>query len=234
MLFKVTTALWLTLPLFLSPAYAVDAAESALPSSVKLSYQALHGSAPKALAVIGYDPKSLKTAVTSWTPPVVEPSISSTEPQSSPLIKVVVPSGGSTVTSLATFNTTLNQTVSLWLSPTGDGSVLSASVSASAPLTPKQLKEKAREERRIARAKAQSQKMKKRYEESQEKSSGNVWIDLRVPVQGPLPVLQDRKPAVVGADGQEVPEQQEKSFFQKYWWVLLIGAVFALQGGGDK
>ena len=68
-----------------------------------------------------------------------------------------------------------------------------------------------------------------------DKSDGNVWIELRTPAPGPTPVLTERKAPVVGADGREIAEEPEKSFFQKYWWIVLIGAIFALQGaGGDK
>ena len=96
------------------------------------------------------------------------------------------------------------------------------------------LKEKAREERRIARSRSKAKKVKKATEPL-EKSSGNVWINLRAPTPGPTPALIERKAPVVGADGHELPEEVERSFFQRYWWIFLIGALFALQsGGGEK
>ncbi|KAJ9129919.1 hypothetical protein NKR19_g10131 [Coniochaeta hoffmannii] len=41
------------------------------------------------------------------------------------------------------------------------------------------------------------------------------------------------KPVVLSPEGRKVQEEQEKSFLQKYWWVLAIGAVLVMGGGGD-
>ena len=49
--------------------------------------------------------------------------------------------------------------------------------------------------------------------------------------EGPSPQL--KKPVVLREDGQPPQEEIEKSFFQKYWWVFLIVAVFAMGSGGD-
>ena len=206
------------------------------PSTVKITYQHLNSPSTQPLATITYDPSTLKSTLVSWTPPLLDSlKVSTTEPVSSPLIRVLLPSGSSTLTSLANFNTTLNQTLDLWLSPNGDGSIFSISLSASAPLTLKELKEKARAERHAKR----SQKYKKSMKQPQDQPSpkANARVNLIAPVKGPTLKLINRKPPVVGADGQEVPveEQQEKSFFQKYWWIFLIGAIFAIGGGGgDK
>ncbi|ROW17173.1 hypothetical protein VPNG_01126 [Cytospora leucostoma] len=41
------------------------------------------------------------------------------------------------------------------------------------------------------------------------------------------------KPIVLSPEGKNV-EPEEKTFLQKYWWVLGIAAVLAMGGGGDK
>ncbi|KAH6848340.1 hypothetical protein B0I37DRAFT_446428 [Chaetomium sp. MPI-CAGE-AT-0009] len=48
---------------------------------------------------------------------------------------------------------------------------------------------------------------------------------------GPQPALG--KPVVLSPEGRKVAEEGEKSFLQKYWWVLAIGVVLSLSGGGD-
>ncbi|KAK0732604.1 hypothetical protein B0T21DRAFT_349597 [Apiosordaria backusii] len=40
------------------------------------------------------------------------------------------------------------------------------------------------------------------------------------------------KPVVLSAEGKKV-EVEERSFLQKYWWAILLGAVLLLGGGGD-
>ncbi|KAK4644679.1 hypothetical protein QC761_307010 [Podospora bellae-mahoneyi] len=40
------------------------------------------------------------------------------------------------------------------------------------------------------------------------------------------------KPVVLSAEGRKV-EVEERSFLQKYWWAILLGAVLLLGGGGD-
>ena len=64
----------------------------------------------------------------------------------------------------------------------------------------------------------------------------NVHVELIAPRPGPTPKLNTRKPPAIGVDGKEVPaeEVQEKSLFQKYWWVLLLVTVLVMAGGGDK
>ncbi|KAK0674469.1 hypothetical protein QBC41DRAFT_341921 [Cercophora samala] len=40
------------------------------------------------------------------------------------------------------------------------------------------------------------------------------------------------KPVVLSPEGRKV-EVEERSFLQKYWWAILLGAVLLLGGGGD-
>ncbi|KIE04007.1 cyclin-dependent protein kinase regulator pho80, partial [Metarhizium majus ARSEF 297] len=50
--------------------------------------------------------------------------------------------------------------------------------------------------------------------------------------RGPQPVLN--KPVVVSKDGKKVEEEVEKTFLQKYWWMIGIAVFIALSGGGGE
>ncbi|KAK7746921.1 hypothetical protein SLS53_002109 [Cytospora paraplurivora] len=41
------------------------------------------------------------------------------------------------------------------------------------------------------------------------------------------------KPIVLSPEGKNI-EPEEKTFLQRYWWVLGIAAILAMSGGGDK
>ncbi|KAJ4349993.1 uncharacterized protein N0V89_008614 [Didymosphaeria variabile] len=49
---------------------------------------------------------------------------------------------------------------------------------------------------------------------------------------GPKPVLN--KPVVLNADGRIDSKEPEKSFLQKYWWMIAIFLVVQLVAGGGK
>ncbi|KAL2160901.1 hypothetical protein VTH06DRAFT_1099 [Thermothelomyces fergusii] len=49
---------------------------------------------------------------------------------------------------------------------------------------------------------------------------------------GKQPVLG--KPVVLGPEGRKFGQGEEKTFLQKYWWVLAIGVLLSLTGGGDQ
>ncbi|PWW75509.1 hypothetical protein C7212DRAFT_322493 [Tuber magnatum] len=51
------------------------------------------------------------------------------------------------------------------------------------------------------------------------------------PTPGPQPFLN--KPIVLNAEGKLPEPDVEKTFLQKYWWVLLAGAFLVLSGGGS-
>ena len=237
--------------LFVSLLATVQAADdaAAYPKSVTLSYEVIGAepSSVKPLATVFYNPATLKYTISSWTPASLE-TLQSTTPEStsSRLLRILLPNGSSTVTALSTFGNTLSQKVDLWLSSDADGSIYSASVTSSlpAPLTP----EEERLASKIQRAKAKgkpipsvkptpkSKKIKTETETEAERQKGpTVKINLIAPTPGPTAKLGSRKPAVIGSDGQEIPAaQEEKSFFQKYWWMLLIAGVLALSSGGEK
>ncbi|KAJ5683170.1 hypothetical protein N7462_006335 [Penicillium macrosclerotiorum] len=56
-------------------------------------------------------------------------------------------------------------------------------------------------------------------------------IELVTSVPGTQPHLN--RPVVVGPDGQNPEQVEEKSLFQKYWWVLLILMFLTMSGGGE-
>jgi hypothetical protein len=243
--------------LLLTWAVTASAAEKAnLPKSITLSYEVIGASTPsvKPLATIFYDPRSLKYSLESWTPPNLD-SLKSTgaEPTSSPLLRILLPNGSSTVTGLSTFDFNFKQTIDLWIASEPDGSIFSASVTA---LTPPPLSaEEEQLQKKIERAKARGKPIPTARNEKPKKKSKDKQIpmvvddysqDVKVKVNlipatvGPTAKLNSRALPQVDAEGNEVPaqdEQQEKSIFQKYWWILLLVAFFTLSGGaggGDK
>ncbi|KAF2852866.1 hypothetical protein T440DRAFT_487883 [Plenodomus tracheiphilus IPT5] len=66
-----------------------------------------------------------------------------------------------------------------------------------------------------------------------DKGSGQeVDIEIVRKTAGPKPVLN--KPIVLNAEGRLESKEPEKSFLQKYWWVLALFLVVQLvSGGGD-
>lgn len=197
-----------------------------LPKSITLSYQStLPGSqSVKPLATIFYNPDNLKTSLTSWTPPTFDSSKSTTaEPTSLHVLRILLPSGSSILTSLGTFNSSLTQHIDLHLA--GDGAVFSASVYASTPIV------------EVLPSGSKSKSKAKKQAEAQKKAQANANVQIKIieSTPGPAPKLASKKPPVVGVDGKEVVvEEGEKSFFQKYWWVFAIVGVVAMAGGGDK
>ena len=229
------------------------AAAPKLPKAITLSYEFI-GSTPsvKPLATIFYDPKSLKYSLESWTPPAFDSRDSTTtQPTSSPLLRILLPNGSSTVTSLSTFDTNAKQTIDLWISSEPENTIFSASVTS---LTPPPLTEEEEQFRKkVERAKARGKPIPKapKKEKPKKKSKDKVVItenvdesedsmvkvNLLPAMAGATPKLISRKPPQVDAAGNEIPaedEPQEKSFFQKYWWIFLIAAVLTLGGGGGR
>lgn len=63
-----------------------------------------------------------------------------------------------------------------------------------------------------------------------------VRVNLLTVGYGPAPKLNSRQPPQIDAEGREVvvEEQAEKTFFQKYWYILLAVAFVLMTGGGGK
>ncbi|KAK5070025.1 hypothetical protein LTR51_007718 [Lithohypha guttulata] len=233
-----------------SLAQAQDPAQSTIkkyPKSILLSYEDLasSGMSRSPLARIEYDPRSLDYTLTSWTPPSVD-SLQSTsqEPQSTPLIRVLLPEGGATVTSLGAFDPKLSQDIDLWISK-DNGQVISASIRAITPppLSKEEELQRQKEERLRKRGKAVSSTIPKpKSKKAKDAVVGEVTVgpvvkvNLLIAGQGPAPKLNSRKPAQVDAQGNEVvqEEQQEKTFLQKYWYLLLGLAFVLMSSAGGK
>jgi hypothetical protein len=210
---------------------------AAFPNSITLSYEpVLDSSSVKPLATIFYDPKTLKSSLSSWAPPVVDAQSTTPEPASSKLFRILLPNGSSTLASLATFNSSLTQTISLHLSP-NDGTVFSASVSATAALPPPRSSKSKSKSKSKTKSSSKAKSKSKAQPAPAAEDFANVHIEIITPTPGPMPKLNSRKPTVIGPDGKEAPaegEVPEKSFFQKYWWVFLLLTVVAMAGSGDK
>ena len=208
---------------------------AAFPNSITLSYEPVHEAlAVKPLATIVYDPKTLKCSLSSWMPPSTDSISTTLEPTSPQLLRILLPNGSSTLTSLATFNNSLTQTISLHVS-SADGTIYSASVSATVPPPVPRLSESKSKSK--SGAKTKSQTRSKTQPQPSPEELAHVQVELVPATPGPIPKLNSRKPPVIGADGKEAPaegEVSEKSFFQKYWWAFLIITVVAMLGSGDK
>lgn len=221
---------------------APDAAQ--LPKSITLSYELIgDSSSVKPLVTVFYDPRTQKHSLSAWTPPSTDSLLSTTpEPTSSKLLRILLPNGSSTVTTLDTFSPEVHQKIDLWVSP-DDGSVFSASVSSLSP--PPLTAEEERYKKKVERAKAKGRPIpppppvpntKKAREEAARAAALHepIKVNLITSGPGPSPALATRAPPQVDAEGREIPqeEQQEKSFFQKYWWIFLIVAMLTMTGGG--
>jgi hypothetical protein len=211
-----------------------------LPNSIVLSYQATAKSESASiahLATVSYDPSTLATQLTSWTPPSPDSKSTTPEPTSPQLLRILLPNGSSTITSLGTFNESLTQHIALQLGP-ANGEVLSACVTATMPPGWGRKSKKSKSKSKTPKPKPKSKKSPKATSSNeQDQKYPGVHISISPPAYGPRPKLLDRKPPVVGVDGKEVPEEgqpPEKSFFQKYWWVFAAVSLLALVGGGDK
>ncbi|KAJ9607819.1 hypothetical protein H2200_007898 [Cladophialophora chaetospira] len=221
-----------------------DAAASKLPKSITLSYEVIGSSSVKPLVTVFYDPKTSKHALSSWTPPAADSLQSTSEPTSSKLLRILLPNGSSTITTLDTFSDLVYKSIDLWISPE-DGSVFSAAVSSLSPppLTP----DEERYQKKVARAKAKGRPIpppppipntKKAREEAAARAALHepIRVNLITTSAGPSPILATRAPPQIDAEGREVPQeqQQEKSFFQKYWWVFLVATILMMTGGGGE
>ncbi|KAK5939858.1 hypothetical protein PMZ80_008240 [Knufia obscura] len=232
--------------------FAQDAGQSttkSYPKSITLSYELLGSSASAAspFAIVKYDPRSLDYTLTSWTPPSLE-SLQSTsqEPTSAPLLRVLLPNGSASVASLGTFDPKLSQNIDIWISQ-DSGEVVSASVGSITPppLSEEEERLRQKEERLRKRGKAvpsskpQPKPKSKKAKDAVvgETTAGPVVrVNLLVSGQGLAPKLNSRKPPQVDSEGREVvaEEQQEKTFLQKYWYILLALAFVLMSGGGGK
>lgn len=225
-----------------------------LPKSVQLSYDILGSSAssPQHLATVDYDPKTLEGVLASWTPPLADSLQSvSKEPTSSPLLRIILPNGSTTVAGLGAFDSNLSQDIDIWISLEDGGEVVSASIRSSTPPPFSKEEERQRQKEERLRKRGKTVPTTKAKPKPKPKSAAKKAKDAIVPEvkggpvtrinilpigHGPSPKLNSRAPPQVDAEGREVvpEEQQEKTFFQKYWYVLLGLAFVLMSGGGGK
>ncbi len=188
-----------------------------LPNSITLSYEFLSDtSSVKPLCTIFYDPKTLTHHLSSWTPPSTSSLRStSTSPTSPPLLRILLPNGSSTITSLLTFSENLHQNIDLWLSSPSantDSTICSASITSLTPppLTADEERQRQKAERAKARGKplpstTKSKKPKKPKKSDEVQSTpqdkptdqGPIHINLIPVVAGPTPKLSSRAPPQV-------------------------------------
>lgn len=223
--------------------------------TITISYELLSSpSKPSALATINYDPKSFRYTLTSWTPPSLD-SLQSTSksPTSAPLLRILTPSGSSTVTTLNTFSPDLKQHINLLLS--ADSShLISASVTSlsAVPLTAEEIAYRKKVERAKARGKPIPPRPKPEKPKKPKKGTtpipvpqapvvddtpeGEPKVNFVRELPPPSPKLLSRAPPQVDEHGNEVVAQevQEKTFFQKYWWVFVGVMVLTMGLGGEK
>ncbi|ETN47122.1 uncharacterized protein HMPREF1541_01312 [Cyphellophora europaea CBS 101466] len=240
--------------LLLACIFQALAADPKYSSTITLSYEFISSpSKPSPLATISYDPSTLRYSLSSWTPPsIADLKSSSQDPTSAPLIRILTPGGSSTVTTLSTFASDLKQNINLFLSST-DNAVLSASVTSirPAPLTEEEAHYRKKLERAKARGKPLPSPPKPQKPKKPKKGQpvpvvpetpiddtpeGQPKVNLIPELEGPRPKLMSRAAPVVDEHGNEVPqaEQQEKTFLQKYWWVLVAGLVLTMGMGGGE
>ncbi|RMZ92537.1 hypothetical protein DV736_g202, partial [Chaetothyriales sp. CBS 134916] len=207
--------------------------------AITLSYEFISSTpqSVKPLCTIFYDPRSLRYKLSSWTPPPTDGLTSTTsEAANAPLIRILLPNGSSTVTTLATFASDLSQDIALWVSPEPEGSIFSASISSTSP--PPLTAEEERVRRKIKRAKARDQQRGEKVQTVQSATGiPKVSVTLIPAKAGPTAKLGSRAPPQLDEGGNEIPQQQEqeKTFFQKYWWVFLVASLLVLgSGGGEK
>lgn len=185
---------------------------SVLSTTVDVTYsQAGSTSKPRNLATILYDATSLQASIPSWTPP----ALSDKTLASSRLLSIHVPDGGASLTTLSTFNRTLQQVITLHIDV--HGNAYSVAIST---LDPRSFPEPAQNLQ--SRGRKQGTKPK---------------VVVQPPTPGPTVTLNHRKPVKIDESGKEIPtpdQEREKTFLQKYWWVFLIVTILALGGGGDK
>lgn len=223
---------------------------NSLPKSIQLSYETLGpaASSPQPLATVDYDPKTLEYVLSSWTPPSLDTLQSTTqESTSAPLLRVLLPNGGATVTSLGSFDAKLSQDIDIWISLENGGEVITASVRSITPppLSKEEERLRQKEERLRKRGKtipSSKPKPKSKSKKAKDASLSEVAtgpvvrVNLLPVAYGPTPKLNSRKPPQVDAEGREIvpEEQQEKTFFQKYWYIFLAVAFILMSGGGKE
>lgn len=225
---------------------------AALSHTLTLSYQPLTPTnAPVSqLAVVAYDTSPSKSSLLSWTPPPLLGDMSADT--SAPLIRVLSPSGSSSLVSRAALSSKISQNIDIWITPANEIFSVSLTSIQPPPLSKEAAERLAKEARLQARGKTvlsskpQTTKKPKKPkvdakssavpEKAEEEGGPRVKVNLHIVSNGPTPRLLSRASIQVDDEGREiVPEEvEEKSFLQKYWLVLLVGAFFLLSSAAKE
>lgn len=174
------------------------------PRSAEIYHWAVNVPEPSLLAKVAYNPDTLESNVLSYTPPTVEGDHKESRYRIG-------------------FYTTAADGSKQWV-----GSLVSQSALTSTSATQHntlQLYLSGSQQHELYHV-----SLSKKY--NAEDSQDSIAVELVYPSAGALPELN--KPIVVSPDGTEPVVELEKTFFQKYWWVLMIIAVLTLSGGGGE
>ncbi|KAL2005909.1 hypothetical protein VTN00DRAFT_10402 [Thermoascus crustaceus] len=188
---------------------AASSSTTASTSTADIFYWPVSSEKPSLLARVSYDPTTLESSVLSYTPP------EATQDGPDDLVRIG-------------FFTSTPEKTQQWVGGLSSRSSLSPEASArehekSIPALRLHLGP-ADELYHVALSSASSSSAKSTSDESQ------LGVEIVRPDVGPRPQLN--RPIVVSPDGgpEEIPE---KTFFQKYWWVILIVTFLAMSGGAE-
>ncbi|KAL9083660.1 MAG: hypothetical protein Q9159_005669 [Coniocarpon cinnabarinum] len=201
----------------------------------------LSASSPSPLATLTYDPLTLNTTTTAYTPPVF---LSDSDSKSPEIVrvgfydpKVGAKSWSGTATSLASFNPQAQHLLSLTVDRDGEPRSVSFHGFLS-PLDPREERRRAkreerarkREEEAIAAGKVPKSKAGRNKQKKNDVKREQPMVEVTRMKEGKRPTLN--KPVVVNEAGQVEGQGQEKTFLQKYWWAIAIFLVVQLLAGG--
>ena len=210
---------------------------------------------PSPLATINYDPNTLNTSVAAYSPPTDKDFAVSTPPIPGSVdldtlvrvgfydTKAGLSTWSGTVTHASSFNPKHQHQLSLSLYP--DGELMSVSFNAFAEnIDPREERrrqkreerQRKREEEAIAKGKEPMSKAGRAAKKKNEKKREQPMVEVVKMKPAPLPILN--KPVQIDANTGKVPEPEQKTFLQKYWWAIAIFLVLQLVagvgGGGDS
>lgn len=178
-----------------------------LPKLAEIYHWAVNVPQPSLLAKIAYNPDTLESNVLSYTPPTIETSEKD--------LKYRIG-----------FYTTAADGSKQWVGSLISQSGLTTTTTSATQRNTLQLYLSGSQPHDLYHV-----SLSKKYTPKEE-SQDPIGVELVYPSVGALPELN--KPVVVSPDGTAPQEEVEKTFLQKYWWVLMIIALMTLTGGGGE
>ncbi|KAI9652054.1 MAG: hypothetical protein M1831_007246 [Alyxoria varia] len=210
----------------------VSAVDTGSDRSVTIWSWPLTASTPQPLAQVSYNTDASSSSVTKYTPP--KPPHSSDSQIRIGLYDQKTSSWKGVLTTAESFDQAYKPQVQLLLDE-DSGDVHHIGFSSYG--VPESDRERRRRERREAKAQESSQKQgkaekprRKKEMEAREKGNSELLIQIIKPDVAPLPHLN--KPVIVDAEGKLPDSEQEKTFLQKYWWVIAIFLLLQLLTAG--